>query len=216
MAIRKLEVEQEEQGSFEILQSSQGFFSELVEEGFARRQFRPPSSAQVYLVSLLEHYIDARNLFDRDVDELGQRSPSTLAESYLRALDAPRPDRIEALRKLGDRALYISGFFSDSLNRSLVDVDYYAGLGGAAYGNLAEAVSEEEAATVYRVFSKNFLEFADVLSFISQKALVQSHEDVLRLYDKYLRTGSQTARERLLEMGVIPMAQDSLKQSKQD
>ena len=51
--------------------------------------------------------------------------------------------RFELLKKLGDRSLYISGFFADSLQRKVVDVDYYAEMGGVAYGALADSAVEE-------------------------------------------------------------------------
>ena len=41
------------------------------------------------------------------------------------------------LRSVGDQSLFITGFFADSLNRSLVDVDFYIHLGELAYRSLA-------------------------------------------------------------------------------
>ncbi len=198
------------------LASPRDYFSELVEQGLAKKNFRPPVLVQDYLINLLEHYLDARNLYSVEIDEsTGQKKDATLAETYLRAMDPSVPDRFEILKRLGDKTLYISGFFGDSLNRSLVDIDYYAGVGGAAYGNLAE-IASDEVSTVYRTFSKNFLDFVDVLTYISQKSFVHSDEGILRLYDRYLKTGSEMARERLVEMGVIPFSNDQLKNSRQD
>lgn len=200
-----------------LCQNPREFFVEMVEEGFARKQFRPPALAQDYLVGVLEYYLDARNLFDAEIDETtGQRKDATLAEMFLRAQDPTQPDRRDILKRLADKTLYISGFFGDSLNRSLVDIDYYAGLGGAAYGNLAEIAVEDEVSNVFRIFSRNFLNFVDVLTYISQRSFIQSDEGLLRLYDRYLKTGSEMARERLIEMGVIPLHRDRLKTSRQD
>lgn len=200
-----------------LLTTPRDYFSELVGQGFAKKHIQPPTIVQEYLVNLLEHYLDARNLFSEEVDEVtGLKKHSTLAETYLRAMDPSVPDRFDILKKLGDRTLYISGFFGDSLNRKLVDIDYYAGLGGAAYGNLAEIVSEDQISTVYRTFSRHFLDFVDVLTYISQKSFVQSDEGLLRLYDRYLKTGSEMARERLVEMGVIPLSPEQMKNSRQD
>jgi len=42
-------------------------------------------------------------------------------------------ERRAALRKLGDAGSFISGLFADSLNRKLVDIDYYIAMGGSAY-----------------------------------------------------------------------------------
>ena len=44
-----------------------------------------------------------------------------------------RPAQRASLKQIGDVSLFVSGFFSDSLRRKLVDVDYYVSIGGVAY-----------------------------------------------------------------------------------
>lgn len=190
-----------------LVVSPNGFFSEMVEEGLQRKHMKVPAEAHVYLVGILEHYLDARNLVDQH---------PTLAEMYLRASDPACADRFDLLKKLGDRSLYISGFFGDSLSRSLVDVNYYAGMGGAAYGNLAESAHESELSSLYRLFSEKFLDFMDVFTYISHKSLVQTDQNVLQLYDRYLKTGSELAREKLSELGVLPVTAESGKVRRQN
>ena len=107
------------------------------------------------------------------------------------------------LRKLGDRTLYISGFFGDSLSRKVVDIDYYAQIGGSAYATLAHCTREDTLAKVYHVFSARFMDFVDVLTFISHQSLIKSDQSILRLYDRYLRTGSELAKDKLIEAGVL-------------
>src|SRR5262249_25898208 len=46
-------------------------------------------------------------------------------------------ERVRNLKQVGDTSLYVAGFFAESLNRSLVDVDYYVGIGQTAYSQLA-------------------------------------------------------------------------------
>lgn len=169
-----------------------------------------------YLVRLLQYYLDARNLYeDPYVNETGQRTPQTLAEAYLIAQNSDLPVRVEMLRKLGDKTLYISGFFGDSLSRKIVDIDYYAEIGGAAYASLAHCTREDTLAKVYSTFSQRFLEFVDVLTYISHQSLVKSDESILRLYERYMRTGSELAKEKLVEMGVLTLPTDQVKLGKQ-
>src|SRR5690606_27621317 len=147
-----------------FLATPRQYFSEVVEAGFVKRNIKESPAVQGYLVGLLEHYLDARNLFSQ---------PDTLAETFLIASNSQPAERAELLKKLGDKSLYISGFFGDSLSRKLVDLDYYAGMGGAAYASLADCVREDEAAQVFRVFSSRFVEFVDVLTYISHETFVQ-------------------------------------------
>lgn len=191
--------------------SPREFFSEVVKEGLRQRRVESFPRLESYLVELLQHYLEAKNLFEPEHDESGQRRPNTLAELYLIASNAEPAVRREMLKKLGDRSLYISGFFGDSLTRKIVDVDYYADMGGAAYRDLSGAVADDGLARVYSTFSSRFIEFVDVLGYISQKSFVHSDQGVLRLYDRYLRTGSELARERLNEMGIVTLPLEQAK-----
>jgi hypothetical protein len=139
-----------------------------------------------------------------------------LAELFLKAQNESSSTlRIDLLKKLGDTSLYISGFFGDSLNRKLVDIDYYADMGGVAYGSLSKEIADQSLAEVYDCFSTRFIEFVDVLTYMSQKTQVQTDQDLLRLYDRYLATGSKLAEEQLLEKGVLNSELRKTKSKKQ-
>ncbi len=136
-----------------------------------------------------------------------------MAEPYLRATTAEPATRVELLKKLADRSFYVSGFFGDSLQRKIIDVDYYADMGGAAYSALADCVKEDTFAKLYREYARRFLEFAEVLTHISSKAHIQDEQNIMRLFENYTLTGSEIAREKLLEKGLIavPRTQSSSK-----
>jgi hypothetical protein len=192
------------------------FFKDLVRQGFAQRKLETYPTVETYLVDLLHYYLNAKNLFEPDYDEFGRKIPKTLAEMYFYANNAEdQLIKVELLKKLGDRSLYMSGFFGDSLQRKIVDVDYYVNMGGAAYATLASCVREDTSAKVYSTISKRFIEFVDVLTYISHSSLIKSNESVLRLYDRYMTTGSELAREKLTEMGVLPLAQEQTKRNRQ-
>lgn len=200
----------------ELFVSPEAYFQELVQKGLSNRKIQTYPLVESYLVKLLQQYLDARNLFDQEyATESGQKNPQTLAEMYLHAQNAELAVKSEMLRKLGDRTLYISGFFGDSLARKVVDIDYYAEIGGAAYASLAHCTREDALARVYTVFSSRFLEFVDVLTYISHHSFVQSDQSLLRLYERYMRTGSEMAREKLQEMGVMTLPRDQVKLGKQ-
>ncbi|MBK7889645.1 MAG: hypothetical protein IPJ84_01985 [Bdellovibrionales bacterium] len=186
------------------------FFSEAVQTAFAKRGFSTFPSAQTYLVKLLEYYVPTANFFD-EVDEQGRRTRSTLAEAFLKAVNQEPQARNEQLKRLADRALYITGFFGDSLQRKLVDIDYYCEMGVTAYSVLADSQKEDMAAKVYREYSSRFLNFSEVLTTISAQAHLQNEANILRLYETYAKTGSDLAREQLLERGLIAVPLSDLK-----
>src|SRR5262245_44631773 len=67
----------------------------------------------------------------------GSISSEAWAVKMCEGLSAQNGTRAQKLREIGDTSLFVSGFFPDSLNRSLIDVDYYIGMGEIAYGQLA-------------------------------------------------------------------------------
>ena len=191
-----------------LVVSTHDYFNEIVTDAFDRRKIVTLAPVRGYIVDLLEFYVPAANLFD-EVDSSGRRTRETLAETYLRAQTAEPLVRIELLKKLGDRSLYISGFFADSLQRKLIDVDYYIDMGGAAYGRLSDNVrgtSQGRAfGSVFAELAEKFRDFVDVLAEIRDSGRAAAI-DVLRLYEVWLRTGSRRAARLLREHGLEPNA----------
>lgn len=175
-----------------VLESPRDFFESRIDEAIKRVKFEPTPQSRQYLVELLQHYMFASNLFPRE----------TLAEMYLRAQNSPPPIRLDLLKRLADSSLYISGFFGDSLARKIVDIEYYVDMGGVAYHSLSSSAQDGKMAKVFGEFAARFPEFVDVLTFISQEALIQTNEDLLKLYDRYIATGSRLAGEQLVEKGL--------------
>ncbi|MES3037831.1 MAG: hypothetical protein V4736_07990 [Bdellovibrionota bacterium] len=198
-----------------IYLSSDGFFEEAIQKAGEDLKIQMPPTVESYLVNMMIHYLDANNLFEKDlISESGKKKPQTLAEMYLTAQLEEDPHRQSLLRRMADRSLYISGFFADSLNRKIVDIDYYMEMGGTAYGILASSSKVDTDAMVYRTFSSRFLQFVDILTHISQNSLVHSNQSLLNLYDRYLKTGSEVARDKLAEMGIVTVPRDQAKLAK--
>jgi hypothetical protein len=109
----------------------------------------------------------------------------------------------DGLKKVGDLSLFISGFFSDSLNRSLVDVDYYIQLGECAYGSLARR-GDDTFTDVFDELAEKFAAFVDVLGEVSERTALSSNADLLRLYEKWVRTKSRRSGDLLVARGIVP------------
>jgi hypothetical protein len=189
-------------------------FSEAVKEACLNRQIKTGPAVQVYLVQLLQHYLDSKNLHHPLQQDSSEKAPDTFAEMYLQAMNSEATKRKELMRIVADKSLYLTGFFADSLHRKTVDIEYYADIGAAAYSNLHTWTKEDGLSHVYKTFSQRFMDFVEVLNYISEKSQVQSDQNVLRLYDRYLRTGSELAREKLNELGVATIPKEQLKLSK--
>lgn len=197
-----------------VFLTPEAHFTEVVKEACINRQIKAQPAVEVYLVQLLRFYLDSKNLHCSLQTDSNERPPETFAEMYLQALSAETNKRRELMRMVADKSLYLTGFFGDSFQRKTVDIEYYADIGSAAYSNLHSWSREDGLSPIYKTFSKRFMDFVEVLKYISEKSLVQADQNVLRLYDRYLRTGSELAREKLTEMGVVTIPKEQLKLSK--
>jgi hypothetical protein len=105
-------------------------------------------------------------------------------------------------------ALFISGLFSNSLNRKLVDVDYYIAMGGGAYGQLSSSLTrtahETALARVFDELSAKFQELVDALAEVGEDANFSNDSDLLRSYELWVRTGSTRAEQQLRRRGIHP------------
>ena len=180
-------------------QSTTEYFRELVGEALSARQLRTRDLTEYYLVNLLCQYVqpDAR----AGSDEAGE----PLAFRLSRALESVGVEQRARLRSLGDFSLFMSGFFPDSFRRSVVDVDYYKSMGEYAYGSLGRS-AQDTFAEVFRELSVKFVGFMDVLALVSERAhgVAPTGGDTLRLYEKWLRTGSVRDGQRLVDRGILP------------
>jgi hypothetical protein len=178
-------------------------FAELVSSALWETRVQPSPMAIAYLIELLDSRVRAAEPVGDDAAE-----ETTLAESLLVARLHAGVARLRRLRNLGDRALFVAGFFGDSLSRSVVDIDYYGDVGRAAYASLAESlarqVGERTWTGLYIELSHRFGEFVDVLAEVGDRTRAGRSEDLLRLYERYLRTGSPRDRGRLLRLGQVP------------
>jgi len=197
-----------------LLISAEEHFSEVIKEACVETQVKAHPQIEAYLVQILKHYLISKN-FHRPVQEDStEKPPDTFAEMYLTAMNSESPRNKELMRTVADRSLYVTGFFAESLHKKIVDVDYYADIGSAAYHNLAVWTKEDTLSTIFTTFSKRFKEFVNVLNYVSEKSSIQGDQNVLKLYDRYLRTGSDLAREKLNELGVVTLTKEQLKVSK--
>ena len=187
----------------------------------------------------------AENLFDffhASVEQVAQRGGSPVSQEGLyylshllvergRGPERPEPDtlvelyaaaqqggtsRVSALRELADRALYVSGFFRDSLKGRLVSVDYYMDMGASAYSRLSRlsggpSEGRGEARGLDEVWGElgaHFHEASDLLRDVREEVAANdeaSDRDILRLYEAWLSSGSPRLYQRLRELGVVPL-----------
>jgi hypothetical protein len=170
--------------------SVEAFFQEVLAGAMDRQGVEASQYTEFYLVALLGDYARARI-----PDE-----PLSLRLVGTRGADAG--ERVRALKEVGDTSLYITGFFADSLQRKLVGVDYYMDLGQAAYSELASRLTTSSVGEVYEELAGKFPRFVDVLTEVRRHTAFLG-QDVVRLYQEWMRTRSDWIEDRLRALGVL-------------
>jgi hypothetical protein len=89
-------------------------------------------------------------------------------------------------------------------------VDYYVSMGEYAYGSLSRR-EQDAFGDVFAELARKFVQYTDILADVSEQTGATSSTDVLRLYEKWLRTGSARDGQRLAERGVTPNASIGMK-----
>ncbi|HLL22282.1 MAG TPA: hypothetical protein VK427_09130 [Kofleriaceae bacterium] len=170
------------------------FFHEVVTDALSAVDLEASEPASWYLVGLLGEFTRTR-LTD---EPLGIK----LAQP-----GADPADRMRNLKTVGDTSLYVAGFFAESLTRSLVDVDYYVGLGQSAYAQLARTFGATKSLSeVYEELAAKFPKFVDVLGAVRKRvalAELNATTDISRLYEIWLRTRDEWIEKKLRAAGVL-------------
>jgi len=172
-------------------------FRDLVRDAMATQQVQSSETTEFYLVQLradsMAHKVAA--LLERP-----------LGVDYLEAFHLPASQRYEKLKRVADTALFVTGVFVDSLERSLVGPEYYAAIGRNAYARLSAQSSRTALAALFEELAGRFPEFVRVLMEISAQELFRREQDTLRLYKRWLHTRGRREADLLVRRGIIPFA----------
>jgi hypothetical protein len=192
--------EQDANASLRLTPDAQDFFRSLVEEVKSSGGFDTSESSEIYVVGLLTE---------------AAQSPTALAETdqpfterLAQAMNAPGEERFERFRRLGDNALFVTGFFATQLETRGVAPNYVAAVGQRAYGSAASILRRHSPSQhVFDELAGNFTTFVALLRHIADSlftASVKSDMGVIELYERWHRSRSGVLTKALLELGVLP------------
>jgi hypothetical protein len=172
------------------------YFHEVVTDALSAVDLDASEPASWYLVGLLGDFTKAR-LTDEPLGlKLAQQQASGDAG-----------ERVRNLKQVGDTSLYVAGFFAESLTRSLVDADYYIGLGQNAYMQLARSFGAGKSISkIYEELAAKFPQFVDVLAEVRKRTTIaelNATTDIGKLYEVWLRTREDWIEKKLKAAGLI-------------
>jgi hypothetical protein len=160
------------------------FFQQHVKDCLKNQNITITTTSEHYLVSLLVDFTLTNKVFS-----LTENDNRPLAIIYHQA------------------QLETTGFFPDSLNRKVTDVDYYMLLGKSAYENLSIIFKKNHKDSFTLLFdelAEKFVSIADILAEISSNSATKWDDGILRLYERWLKTRSKRDERLLCKKGIIP------------
>ena len=186
--------------------SISGFFHEAVEDAIKTRRVEVTDGATTYLVSLLSDF--ARP--DTRAEETMERPLSFLLDEALHT--AAPGERFERLRSLGDGVLYTCGFFGDHFEARGVDQKYLIAIGTTAYGAASAMMrvpvsDEKRKIDIFGELADKFTCFVGVVAEVADVTIAKGSagsRGLLKLYERWLKTGSESLAQALTEKGLVP------------
>ena len=186
--------------------SLQEFFRDSVDQAMRRQGLRADGHTAYYVVNLLTLFARSDAFYEKTQAGLGLKPLALMLVEATETLSLR--ERSFVLQRVGDVSLFIAGFFAESLAKHIVDVDYYIHVGCGAYNSLSVEVRGtprgQAFGPVFAELARKFKCFVDVLNDVRDQARANDDQDVLRLYETWLRTGSKRAEHLLRGLGVEP------------
>ncbi len=172
-------------------------FAELVAGALDQAPSPPTPVAIAYLIDLLAERV-------REPERGG---PAVDGEALLAIPGEPGAARLVRLCRVGDAALFASGFFGASLTRAPFGPTPTREAGRLAYGALSAALAgltaEPSWSWLYEELADRFGDFADLLAEVGERTRGENPPRLDGLYARYLATGSARDRRLLLSRGAL-------------
>lgn len=198
------------QAILDLSLSAQAFFHERITDASKQLKVKLNDDVEFYLVNLLTEFINPDRLnqeFEPRTDVLG----TPLVFLLKQTVEAPESKRPVMYRRLGDASLYIAGYFQDYFNDKAFDINYFITMGASAYNQAALLLKHHskdaaQSPDTLEAISRNFMQVVDVVAQASDTAATPKATDILHLYDRWNRCGSERLRNILQEHGITPIS----------
>lgn len=141
------------------------FYDQLIE--INQKCSRPLPNETIFYSSLvMDQFGESEKYFEI---EDGRVRDKILGTKLLESSQKSKGEQKRMLKDVGDTALLICGYFSDSLNPKIVDMSYYQELGQIAYRRLNNFVPEfYNYPEFFSVMSDKFQAMTDLMGLLSK------------------------------------------------
>lgn len=189
-------------GTIETHHSLEAYFDELIRHALEAERLVLGEAPRSYLLKLMTDFSQREALYGSC--KSGENGTPALVFLYEKAAFCPPAEQFNAYRHLGDIALFVSGLFSQHVERSLVGLSYYVRMGEAAYdraAGLGNGIFRE----VLQQLAQHFAKLVDVMARVAEQTTLPISKDLAALYERWSATQSEHTHKRLAALGAVPI-----------
>lgn len=177
----------------------QGYFFEGLNELNKKSPCPVPESIIYYSSDVLDKFALSQDFFD--VNE-GKVREKILGIKLLEASQMSRDEQRKAYKEVADMSLLVCGYFSESVNKKLVDTQYYSQLGKMAYGHLNNVMPAFlDIPSFYGMIATCFESMTTLMSIMASKDRTGPENNLL--FKKILSNEKVSDQDMLLS-GILP------------
>jgi hypothetical protein len=182
------------------------FFAELATHATEDRGIETNEATTAYVAALLADYAHPGAFSKTSLER-----PFTLL--LAEAMETAGHERFERLRAIGDGALYLRGFFREHLETRGVALPYVCAVGARAYDGVATMLrtstgGDAAGTNVFGELAERFDAFVYLLETVADRLVAQGNAGtpggVLKLYERWLKSGSTDLAAALGAHGLVP------------
>lgn len=181
-----------------------GFFFEGLTE-LNRKSLCPvPESVIYYSSDVLDKFALSQDYFEISEGKVRQK---ILGMKLLEATQLNRDEQKKVYKEVGDMSLLVCGYFSQSVNKKIVDTQYYSQLGKMAYGHLnSMSPTFLDIPSFYQMVATCFESLTTLMSILASH---NSHHDNNLIFKKIM-SNEPTNEKEMLSAGVLPLKTDKV------
>ena len=188
------------------------YFHERLGEVRQNQNFDSTETSEFYVVNMLETFSNTEKLYP--VDSEGKRQQEALATILHRAVLGSPNEQVSNYRRLGDMALFVAGFFAESLRRGAVGLGYYIDMGQGAYSALAGSGRGRDGKVFRELFEEladTFANWVEVLRELSleigltQPMAAMPDSELFERWTRLQGPQAEALADSLIARGMMPM-----------
>jgi hypothetical protein len=157
-----------------------------------------PQETIYYSTLVLDRFALSEQFFELNEGKLREK---ILGLKFLEAGMLDHTAQPRSYQEIGDMSLIVCGYFSESVNRKILDLSYYAKIGKMAYSTLDNYVPRFlEIPGFYKILSTTFEPLTILLGMLAKEN--RSGDARLEIFQKVL--ADQATEAEQLSAGILP------------